>query len=436
MYYQDSIEYKTDNIYHQKTRDYFNEVLSSYNNGNYRSAIVMLYSVVICDFIYKLQELSDRYSDADAMSILDKIKTEQKENPNNPKWEMTLITEVKTRTNLLEPQDFLNLEYLRSNRHLSAHPILDQLDMLLEPNKETVRANMVNMLDGILCKSPLLSKKVISTFLGDLASLKGQLIKDSDLESYLNSKYFNKINKPTEEKLFKDLWKFVFRLDDPKTNENREIIFKAILILFKKERTAFMSIIDRDRSYYSHINLENDSIFSLLLYFLSLTPNLYNTMDDSVKVIITTKASNNFSVFSKCVFLSDSLQLHFENIKQKINNHESLFVPRISDSARELLLVLSKEHGTVQDFLNVLIDLFKNSQSYDDADINFQEYILPYGDLFNKDQYLKILEAINDNSQLHNRRNTRRDNLSLKLLIEVNLLDDVIDFSNYPLFRL
>ena len=125
MYYQDSLEYKSEKIYHHKTKEYFNEVLSSYHNGNYRSAVVMLYSVVVCDLIYKLQELSDRYSDTTAVSILTKIKMEKDQNPTNPKWEKTLIDEVITRTNLLEPQDKLNLEYLRDNRHLSAHPVLE-----------------------------------------------------------------------------------------------------------------------------------------------------------------------------------------------------------------------------------------------------------------------------------------------------------------------
>ena len=39
-------------IYFNKTREYFNEVMASYSIENYRSAIVMLYAVVICDLIY------------------------------------------------------------------------------------------------------------------------------------------------------------------------------------------------------------------------------------------------------------------------------------------------------------------------------------------------------------------------------------------------
>ncbi|MDA2529941.1 hypothetical protein PDQ04_16080 [Bacillus cereus] len=63
--------------------------------------MVMLYSGVVCELIYKLQELSERYN----ASILEKIKEEQKENLDNPKWESTLITEIKERISLFETQD-------------------------------------------------------------------------------------------------------------------------------------------------------------------------------------------------------------------------------------------------------------------------------------------------------------------------------------------
>lgn len=48
-----------DGIYFSKMKEYFKEVVSSYINGNYRSATVMLYSVAICDILFKLQELKD-----------------------------------------------------------------------------------------------------------------------------------------------------------------------------------------------------------------------------------------------------------------------------------------------------------------------------------------------------------------------------------------
>ncbi|WP_409296583.1 hypothetical protein V1498_01595 [Peribacillus sp. SCS-26] len=433
MYYQESIEYKVESIYHTKTKEYFNEVFSSYNNGNYRSAMVMLYSVVVCDLIYKLQELSERYNDSTAVSILEKIKEEQKENPGNSKWENTFITEIKERTNLLETQDALNIDYLRNHRHLSAHPVLDQLDMLVTPNKETVRANITNMLEGILCKAPLLSKKFISTFLEDLVSVKDQLIKDNEFENYLNSKYLSKINKPTEEKLFRDLWKFTFRLDDAQTNDNRDVIFRALLVLYKKDKVSFNILIDSDKNYFSHINLHNEKILNSIVEFMSLFPEVFNSLEESAKLILNNKATHNFDIFTKSIFLSESISKHLEAIQSRVE--DALIPGRLSESGRKLLFKVSQEHGVVNQFLDLLIYLFSISRTYDRADINFQNYISVYGDLFSKEQFIKILEAINKNKQIYERRQAWQDNNTLKEIINKRFQDE-INFDDYTNVRL
>ena len=57
------------NIQDKRTAEYFSEVLSCYYSGNLRSAVVMLYATVICDLIYKLEELKDIYSDDGAKQI-------------------------------------------------------------------------------------------------------------------------------------------------------------------------------------------------------------------------------------------------------------------------------------------------------------------------------------------------------------------------------
>lgn len=54
-----SIEDAAERIVDPRTRSYFQEVLQTYVNGNYRSAIVMLWTVVICDLVYKLRTLAE-----------------------------------------------------------------------------------------------------------------------------------------------------------------------------------------------------------------------------------------------------------------------------------------------------------------------------------------------------------------------------------------
>lgn len=46
-----SLEKMAEKIHYGKTKEYFGEVLSSYHNENYRSAVVMLWSVAVCDIV-------------------------------------------------------------------------------------------------------------------------------------------------------------------------------------------------------------------------------------------------------------------------------------------------------------------------------------------------------------------------------------------------
>lgn len=145
-----SIENLSDSIQNPKTKQYFQEVYQTYINRNYRSSIVMLYSVMICDLVFKLRDLRDIYSDTKADKILNEIEDMQAKNPISPEWESKLIEFIKTRTNLLESSDIVAIESLQKFRHLSAHPVLSNSDLLFAPNKETVQSLIRNILEGIL----------------------------------------------------------------------------------------------------------------------------------------------------------------------------------------------------------------------------------------------------------------------------------------------
>ena len=76
--------FNTNNIYDSKTKEYFKEVVSDYASENYRSANVVLYSVAICDLLFKLKELSEIYDDKASKAIL-KVVDESISDIENPK---------------------------------------------------------------------------------------------------------------------------------------------------------------------------------------------------------------------------------------------------------------------------------------------------------------------------------------------------------------
>ena len=124
-------------IYFSKTREYFQEVVSSYSIGNYRSATVMLYSVAVCDILFKLQELKDMYNDTTADEILKEVEKSRNshDNKSKSKWEKEFIDNVYTKTKLLGLEAYTNLNHLYDHRNFSAHPALNENYELIAPSK-------------------------------------------------------------------------------------------------------------------------------------------------------------------------------------------------------------------------------------------------------------------------------------------------------------
>ena len=167
---------EVEDIYFPKTREYFEEVLSSYTNGNYRSAIVMLYSIAICDILFKLQELKDMFDDPVADEILHEINKMRNEHDNKTKskWEKELLESIYKRTELLNLEAYTNLNHLYDHRNFSAHPALNENYELIMPSKETTIAHIKNILNSILIKPPIFIKNITNALTEDLKD-KGEM---------------------------------------------------------------------------------------------------------------------------------------------------------------------------------------------------------------------------------------------------------------------
>ena len=223
-----SLERISEQIHYGKTKDYFQEVLSSYNNGNYRSSVVMLWSVAICDIVYKLQNLIDLYDDAAAKEILQEVTTIQNEDYKSSEWEIKLLDEVHNKTYLLDSSEYEDLRYLQKQRHLSAHPVLNSERELHTPNKETVRSLLRNTLEGLLIKPPFYTQRIMKELLEDLAESADVLNDRKKVKKYIESRYLSRTTPSVEINIFRSLWKLVFKLDNDECEKNRKINLHAL----------------------------------------------------------------------------------------------------------------------------------------------------------------------------------------------------------------
>lgn len=417
---------ETNEIYFAKTKEYFNEVLSSYSNGNYRSAVVMLYSTVICDILLKLKELKDMYNDSTAIKILEEIESTQKESASKSLWEKELLEKVRNKTNLIDSKVFSDLSHLYDDRCFSAHPAVNEDFELYTPNQETVIAHIKNVLNGVLIKPPIFIKNVIGMLTDDLKEKFDIYVNNrEDLAIYLNNKYYQHMNDSMKLKVFKAFWKFCFiETEDENCKEYRLINRVALNILVEPIKANVKKEIEDNTNNYVVAN--DVECLLQLIAFLSLEPSLYHMLGKDVKLSIDKLIENDGTAKWGAWFKFKNLNEHLAFLKSSILNIEL--------SHLRYVYKHYCSHGKKEEIISYYIDLFSFSCNYDMADRRYACCIKPFIKDFNKTAIEKLVRVINENNQIYDRWASNSANTEI-VKIKKEIFLDNFDFSQYPNFK-
>lgn len=425
-----SIENSVTEFHSEKTREYFQEVKSSFYNGNNRAAIVTLYSVVITDLLIKLEILTDLYDDKVAEAILNETKTFQSTNPTNPDWEKELIEKIKARTSIIDSVDHAHIQALKNDRHLCAHPVLDKEDKLYTPNSETVASHIRNMIESIFTKAPLLSKKILSTALIDISSKSELLIDDNSLDKYITSKYLRNLTTATEVQIFRDLWKFVFRIKNEDCENNRVINYRFLYLLYKRNTSNCIDKIKNEKEYFSNIS---DSLFPLhlLIRFIAENDFLYKEFREDVHLFIDKHVQTDPGAKMVAWFLNDSITEHLKQIKILIQNHfEGYELGDASEPAYRRLINICYSKGSIDDANAFIIWRYENVTNYNSGDRVFSLLVFPNLERFNEEMIKELCAKADLNPQVYGREKAKEDHKKLRHHIEKRIGDE-FDFDKF-----
>ena len=423
-----SIEQRATQIYDARTKEYFYEVLSCYSAGNYRSSVVMLWSVAVCDLLFKLQNLVDLYGDAKAKVILSDIDKLQQENERSPIWETKLVESVAEQMQLLDIAERENLLHLQRQRHLAAHPVITANFQLHRPNRETSRALIRNTLDGLLTKAPILSKQIVSEIVGDLEQASGILIDDKRLKAYLESKYYNRFNPEVEKAVFKALWKFVFRLTNEGCEKNRAINYSALRLLFERNPSQFKTQIEMDKEYFSTIATDGSPVVCLV-DFLAREPLLYGLLANHAKTAIQHTAEKDTAARCLAWFIAPNLQGHAEQLGDWISGKDCPQIERVTWDAIE---AISDSPEWAKMVIRLANKYYLASANFNAADKRFSTVIKPLLNTYAIDDCVDLIVGIEAKRQTRERSRAIVDHKELKS--HVLVLDHDFDFSKYKLF--
>ncbi|NQF12573.1 hypothetical protein HPY31_01400 [Brevibacillus sp. HB1.3] len=427
-----SFEYVSEQIHHPKTKEYFKEVLQTYQSGNYRSCIVILYSIVITDLLYKLEELKDLYSDDTATKILEEVESEKETNKQLSAWEMKLVEEIYKRTKLLEASDYANISSLKDHRNLSAHPVLNKNFDLFNPSLENARSHIRNMLDGVLTKPSMLSKKVFTFFIEDIAGLSSTEFTQSELERFLESRYFRKIAMNEYKELLKSLWRITFSDTSEKSKKHRYTCLTVLNLMIKRNKTEIIEFIRANSTYFSKLN--TDINIEFINETLCLYPQIFTCLSADTQEYIRAEIRKSKDDEFIAYYLNSDLRTHMRTF-QNIFEEDPLTLEDLSTwSLKKIYDYAEGDKFLESTVLDWMIKKFHYCGSYNSADVNYENLIVPHFSDFSAQQMKDLLKAINRNSQIRDRRAYSSTIETIKLHAK-KVLGEEYDFSEFQNIR-
>lgn len=398
-----SIELAAERIVDVRSRKHFDEVQRCYNTKCYRAAVVVLWTVVVCDLYFKVVELAEVYEDATAKSILMKIRKKQTQNPKSPEWEYLLLTEIESHTELLTSADLASLQTLQQHRHLSAHPALNQLDALYDPPQEVVRAHMRVALDAVLTKPSVMTRKVFDALVEDIDANGPLLPNDEAFQKYIQAKYLSHLGPSAFLGVFRSLWRMCLRSMDARVSACREHHLRCLLTMMQADTARVVEAIKGD-SAYSDLNPTEETLEAAFVVFRRF-PQAYGALGEQAKLVISTLSEADETLFCSNPFLSESLEAHLQACIQRIESRGKAPMPSAFDSLRPLV-VSEHEKGLLHE---LVIRSYGASGSYNDADNMYSRAIRPLLGEFSQNAQVLFWQAHNGNSQCKGRWRGERE---------------------------
>ncbi len=421
MLQNSSLEYAVNYIYSPETKEYFKEVVTTYNNGCYRACTVVLYIVVLTDLMLKLRDLKELYQDSKAISILNKIEREQNDNPKSPRWENILIEEVCKNTSLLSTVDQAYLENLRNMRNICAHPIIDDSYKLSPMNKETVSSLIKTMIESILSKPPYLSKNsIFKEMILDIEKFSKDYGDKEVMILHLKEKYFIKLRDDQLLELFKNLWKLVMLCTTSECKDNRNYNNFVLAHLLGYRNSI---IVDRIKNEPDYFNKIEDECTLFLVEITSSFPELYinNILSPATLSKIDVAIKNDIQAFAFAHYKSDDIKNHLSNVSSRF----SLEVSNLGNSEIYSCMVIfnilrkrAEQNNLIEDAHSFLIDIYSHACSYDKANLIYAGIILRNMQNFSENNLTSLIECINSNGQIHGRRDHESEKEEIIHIIE------------------
>ena len=367
---------------------YIQEAIIAYRTGAYRAAITSTWIAVCYDIVSKLRELAAQ-NDKNATQFIEKfdIQIQNKNTPKLQQIENSLLDKARNDFEFVSSHELIDLERLKEDRNLCAHPAYTGDELLFQPTPELVRSHVVHAILHLLQRQPVQGKSAIDSVCADLESRAFPQTQE-DVFHFLSDRYLQRAKSAFIRNLEFVLLKKLFQ-DDPRYSER--IIF-SIQAIGRAHPDLYLEVIqEKISSIFEQLNDHNMGAIFLLL---KADPGIWSKLQPAQRI----KVSGLISSLHE----SDGMA-----IIRKYNPFSCIDILELQESLVGLFEGLSAdnqieviESSPNKYFSDVGVEFYSNSNSYRNAEYFARTILLPIAPFLTPDQIKKIITATQENDQI------------------------------------
>lgn len=373
-------------IRNPRSKQYFLEAVKSYKAGALRSSLSAAWVAVVYDLIAKYRELQ-ALGDAAATAFLQ--DWDQATANNNTQrllaLERTILDDAVQNAQVLNELARRQLQRLKEDRHLCAHPAYSEEAALFEPTPELARMHLVNTIDLVLSQQPLQGRAVLEQFSADIQS-PGFPIDAARIPDYVEQRYIQHIRAQNIRNLGAVLAKALLTGAPPEWQAHRRKVLVSLQTIRDRAPASWDGI---STSVIQSLNAATPAMRPRVLAFMATFPAFWERISDDSRTALQQTAAN-----MEAAGLQDFLILSSETLPAVRNHIGRLIAELTTEQVMEALRIepLDGLWGRAR-------DIYRGSRGFRGSEINFRDFIVPFAGRMNRDRYDELLRAIMENGQ-------------------------------------
>jgi hypothetical protein len=396
----------------RNSREYIGEAVVNYHSRCYRSAISAAWVAVTYDIISKIRELSQQ-GDAQARNFIarvDRAIALRVGEPAGSKKQLQaiegeLLTVAHDTFEFLNDHDLRDMERLRDDRHLCAHPAFAGEDYLFQPSPELVRTHIVHAIVDLLQHPPVQGKAALDRLKNDLIQPSFPSTQTT-VSEFLDDRYLRHIKTGLINNLITVFLKVIIKEAEPDLVGKEDKIIMCLVAVLRRYPQRFVQRMWQELPRLSD-GCSDDELRRVMRLFRA-DRRCWNWLGSSNRVRIT-EIVRNYS------FEASSLDAVASCLE--IAELRPLLAARAETFILEQKRTLYSRRPN-QIFIDDAIKQYGKASSFRGAEALFESMIRPFVSMFRPEQVKAVVDSARSNSQIYCANETR---MQLTYLFEQTL---------------